>query len=116
MCALDFGCGRPCDRAAQVPAVLADREHEFASDSVRRQICGHSSCDAEMGTHSAKLCRKPGDSTGAGCGGRRSCEQQRQAPAVQSSSSLHTVQKTVEFQSCVVVDVPVLMQRRPGSL
>ena len=38
MCALDFGCGRPCDRAAQVPAVLADREHEGASDAVHRQI------------------------------------------------------------------------------
>ena len=38
-CALtDSGCGRPCDHAAQVPAVLADRERGGASDSVHRQI------------------------------------------------------------------------------
>ena len=33
----DLGCGRPCDHAAQVPAVLADLQWNGTSDSYHRQ-------------------------------------------------------------------------------
>ena len=46
-----LGCGRPCDHAAPVPAVLADRLCEGASDSVHRQM-------PQREYAQCKLCRK----------------------------------------------------------
>ena len=46
------GCGRPCDLQRRVPAAQEFRV-PGASDPVPPQSAGHSSCDAETGTHSA---------------------------------------------------------------
>ena len=48
------GCGRPCALQRHVPAGLRVRS-ESASDSVRLQMVGPSSCDVETGTRSANL-------------------------------------------------------------
>ena len=69
-----LGCGRPCVLQRRVPAVQEVRV-EGASDSVLPQSVGHSSCDAETGTHSANL-HAPGAVLG-GC-----AVVQRQVPAV----------------------------------
>ena len=136
-CASFSAFGRPCDYAAEVPAVL--RKRGGASVSVLRQSALTFSCATEASTCSAN-CAKAGDSTAQffdGCWCARCCaltgdgdcpvQKMRRLRSYSSSTSLvhvlvvmqrlvpvvQTVQKTVECPQLVllldmVVDVPLL--------
>ena len=116
VCALDLDCGRPCGYAAQVPAVLADRERGGASGSVHRQIV-EISVVTQRWVRSAKLCRKPRDSTGKIvatpvvvqrlCGGRRRCHR-----AATSSSSSSRQLEGPQIRSSTVLRARLMGFRR----
>ena len=86
----------PCDRAARVPANWRINSEMVPQIQCHCQSAGHSICMLRLAPAVQNCAEHRRDSTGAGFGGRRSCEQQRQAPAVHFSSepTVQTVQKT----------------------
>ena len=73
-----------------------------------------SSCVTEKGTHSAN-CSESRRSRSAVLGGRRSWDHAATSSSIFESRVCKPCRKPSSFHRCTVVDVLVLMQRRPGG-